>query len=255
MPAQTTIETEIPGRSPGARLRAHLAESDLDVVAAQRLRYRVFGEEMAARLPGEARRVDCDRFDPHCRHIVVRDDTNGAIVATYRLLDCEGARAAGGYYSEGEFDLARIRHLAPWTVEIGRACVDPAYRNGAAITLLWSAMMRHILLRGYQFVIGCASVETNEGGHVAASICRQLVSRHLAVEEWRVFPHRAFVLEGWADLPDVQLPGLIRAYLHLGAQVCGDPAWDPDFKTADLLMMLPVAAVNRRYVERILRDS
>lgn len=110
----------------------------------------------------------------------------------------------------------------------------------------------HLVAR-LPFVIGCASVETREGGHVAASICRQLLSRHIGPDEWRVFPRRAFVLEGWADIPDVQIPGLIKSYLHLGARVCGDPAWDPDFQTADLLLLLPVAEVNPRYVERILR--
>lgn len=255
MRQEMPMQNEIIEARPTSRLRAGLAENEADVLAAQRLRYLVFGQERAARLDSEAQRLDRDRFDPHCRHMIVRDLEAGRVVGTYRLLDYEGARAAGGFYSESEFDLGRILHLARWTVEIGRACIHPEYRSSAAITVLWSAMMRHILLRGYQFVIGCASVETREGGHVAASICRQLLTRHLAVDEWRVHPRRAFVVEGWADLPDVQIPGLIRAYLHLGAQVCGEPAWDPDFKTADLLMMLPVAALNRRYVERILRAA
>lgn len=240
---------------PRARLRAHVAACEADVQEAQRLRYLVFGEERAARLPGEALRLDRDRFDAHCTHLVLRDTASDAVVGTYRLLDHQGARAAGGFYSESEFDLGRILYLSRYTVEIGRACIHPAYRSPAAISVLWSALLRHILLRGYQFVIGCASVETREGGHVAASICRQLLSNHTGPEEWRVFPRRAFVLEGWADLPDVAIPGLVKAYVRLGARVCGAPAWDPDFKTADLLMLLPMAELNTRYVERILRDA
>ena len=237
------------------RLYAELAQSEADIHAAQRLRYLVFGEEKAARLPSEALRLDRDHFDAHCAHLLLRDGANGEVVGTYRLLDGPGARAAGGFYSESEFDLRRLLHLTPWMIEIGRACIHPAYRSPAAITVLWGAMLRHILLRGYQFVVGCASVDTREGGHVAASICRQLVTNHLGPDEWRIFPHRAFVMEGFADVRDAQIPGLIKGYLRLGARVCGDPAWDPDFKTADLLLLLPVAEVNRRYVERILRDA
>jgi len=252
---QSQLQTEIHDDTCGPRLHAHLASGPAEVEEAQRLRYLVFGRERAARLAGEADGLDRDRFDRHCRHLLVRDGVGGPVVGTYRVLDYEGARAAGGFYSASEFDLRRLAHLAPWTVEIGRACVHPQYRNGLAIAVLWGALMRHILLRGYQFVIGCASVETRDGGDVAATICRQLLSRHLAAEELRAAPHRAFVLEGWADLPDVQIPGLIKAYLRLGAEVCGEPAWDPDFKTADLLMLLQVARMNARYVERILRDS
>lgn len=237
------------------RLYAEVAKSEADLQEAQRLRYLVFAEEKAARLPTEALRLDCDRFDPHCTHLLLRDGSTGEVVGTYRLLDYKGARAAGSFYSAGEFDLRRLLHLGPWMVEIGRACIHPAYRSAGAITVLWSALMRHILLRGYQFVMGCASVDTREGGHVAASICRQLVSNHLGPDEWRTFPHRAFVMEGWTDIPGIQIPGLIKGYLRLGARVCGDPAWDPDFKTADLLLLLPVAEVNTRYVERILRDA
>jgi putative hemolysin len=236
-------------------LRVIFARTEAEVREAQRLRYVVFAEERAARLAGAGDRLDADRFDRHCRHLLVVDGATDAVVGTYRILDYDGSRAAGGFYSETEFDTGRIRHLAPWTVEIGRACVHPSYRSGVAIALLWGELMRHILLRGYQFIIGCASVETAEGGHVAASICRQLLTRHLGPEEWRVFPHRAFVLEGWADIPGVQIPGLIRAYLRLGCQVCGDPSWDPEFKTADLLMMLPLARLNTRYAERIVRDA
>lgn len=249
------MQTQVQTQTARPRLYAHLAETPGDVEAAQQLRYLVFAEERDARLSSGAARLDRDRFDPHCRHLLVRDGESHAVVGTYRILDYAGARAAGGFYSADEFDLRRIAHLAPWTVEIGRACVHPAHRNGATIAVLWSALMRHILLRGYQFVIGCASAETRDGGDVAATICRQLLSRHLAPDEFRVLPHRAFVLEGWADLPDVQIPGLIKAYLRLGAEVCGDPAWDPDFKTADLLMLLQLSRMNGRYVERILRDA
>jgi putative hemolysin len=137
---------------------------------------------------------------------------------------------------------------------VGRACVDSRYRHGGVITLLWSALLRYITERGYAYVIGCASVSTNAGAAVAASICRQLLA-HQGPEEWRVFPYRAFVLEGWPEVDDAEIPSLIKAYLRLGAVVCGAPAWDAEFKTADLLVLLPVASVSQRYVNRLLRAA
>jgi putative hemolysin len=39
-------------------------------------------------------------------------------------------------------------------------------------------------------------------------------------------------------LDDVAIPPLIKGYARLSAYVCGAPAWDPDFNTADLLLLL-----------------
>ena len=143
------LESQLVAPSLRPRLVAHLAESEAEIREAQRLRYLVFAEERAARLSGDGARLDSDRFDAHCAHLLLRETDSSEVVGTYRLLDHSGARAGYGFYSETEFDLRRILHLAPWTVEIGRACIHPAYRSAAAITVLWSALMRHILLRGY----------------------------------------------------------------------------------------------------------
>jgi putative hemolysin len=104
-------------------------------------------------------------------------------------------------------------------------------------------------------VIGCASIGTEDGGHVAASVCRRLLRDAAAPADWQVTPRHAFVLEGWRDVPDAPLPPLIKGYLRLGAQVCGAPAWDPAFRTADLLVRLDVTRANPRYVDRLLRAA
>jgi putative hemolysin len=233
-------------------LRIGLAESAADVLAAQRLRYRVFGEELSARLPEAQRGADCDRFDRFCDHLLVR--AGARVVGTYRMLPPDRRADAGAWYSAGEFDVSRLDAVAEETVEIGRACVDPAYRTGRVIALLWAGLWRYVLGRG-RFVIGCASIGTTDGGHVAASICRRLLRDHLAPSRWRVAPHRAFVLEGWRDVPDAPLPALIKGYLRLGAMVCGAPAWDGEFNSADLLMILPVVDTKQRYVDRLLRPA
>ena len=237
-----------------AGLDVSLAETGAEIRQAQRLRYAVFCDELGARVPGPAG-LDCDRFDRFCDHLIVRERAGGSVVGTYRILPPARRRQAGGWYCAGEFDVARIEAFADHTVEIGRACVAPAFRSGHAIALLWAGLLRYVRQRGYRYVIGCASLGTNDGGHIAASICRRMLRDHLAPSEWRVAPRRAFVLEGWRDVPDAPLPPLLKGYLRLGAQVCGEPAWDGDFDTADLLMMLSLAQINPRYVDRLLRAA
>jgi putative hemolysin len=241
--------------SPAAGLEVRLAETPIEIRQAQRLRYAVFAEEMGARIPGATRGLDRDHFDPFCDHLIVRERRAGRVVGTYRILPPAQRRRAGGWYCAAEFDVDRLAPFADCTVEIGRACVDPAYRSGHAISLLWAGLLRYVLAHDYQYVIGCASIETTDGGHIAASVCRYLLQHHLAPPRWRVVPRRAFVLEGWREIADAPLPPLLKGYLRLGARICGEPAWDGDFDTADLLMLLPVAEANPRYVHRLLRAA
>src|SRR5262245_23431000 len=120
------------------RLEAGIARSDEDVLAAQRLRFRVFADELGARLPDAHLGIDRDRFDPYCEHLIVRDVVAGESVGTYRILSHEQARRVGGFYSETEFHLTRVLGLRG-LVELGRACVDPRHRNGTVLAFLWSA--------------------------------------------------------------------------------------------------------------------
>lgn len=240
-----------PAAMPGLEVR--LAETAADVCAAQRLRYEVFAEELGARLGGAAVGLDRDRFDAYCDHLIVRAQPSGAVVGTYRILPPDGRRRAGGWYCADEFDVGRLQNFADQTIEVGRACVDPAFRSGHAITLLWAGLLRYVLGRRCQYVIGCASIATDDGGHIAASVCRRLLQDHLAPPAWRAVPRRAFVLEGWLEIPDAPPPPLLKGYLRLGAQACGEPAWDPHFNTADLLMVLALDRITPRYADRLLR--
>lgn len=238
---------------PAGGLEVRLARTPAEVRAAQRLRYQVFAGEMGARLDSAPLGLDRDRLDAYCDHLIVRD--GGAVIGTYRMLSPANRRRAGSWYSAEEFDTRGLDVFAERIVEVGRACVDPTYRSGHAITLLWAGLLRYVLQHDCAYVIGCVSLGTEDGGHLAASVCRRLLQQHRADSEWRVTPRRAFVLEGWREIADAPLPPLLKGYLRLGARVCGEPAWDPDFNTADLLMMLPLAETNPRYVERLLRAA
>ena len=228
------------------QLHVTLAHTDTEILEAQRLRYRVFAEELGARLPTRKAGVDEDFYDPYCEHLVVREEGSGRIVGTYRILAPEAAKRIGAYYSETEFDLTRLQHLRPRMVEVGRSCVDAEYRNGAVIGLLWSGLARYMQQNKYDYLIGCASMSMADGGHNAASVFASLED-HMSPLEYRVFPRCALPIERLATNVGAELPPLIRGYLRVGAYVCGEPAWDPDFNTADLLLLMPMSRVSSRY--------
>jgi putative hemolysin len=226
-----------------------------EVREAQRLRFEVFAGEMGARLPSATGGLDCDRLDAHCDHLLVRETASRAVVGTYRLLPAARVAAAGGWYCAEEFEVeALLPHYAR-IVEAGRACVARPYRSGLVIALLWSGLLRYVHAHRATDIIGCASLGSEDGGHVAASVCRRMLRDHLSEPAWRVRPRRAFVLEGWRDVADAPLPPLLKGYLRLGAEVCGEPAWDPAFRSADLLVRLDLTRANPRYVDRLLRAA
>jgi putative hemolysin len=234
------------------RLRYSFARTPGEVMEAQRLRYKVFVEEMGARVPGHDR-LDRDGFDAFCEHLLVRDAESGKVVGTYRILDPQMAAEAGGYYSAAEFDLARLMHLAPAMVELGRACVHRDYRNGATIGLLWAGLARFMQRNGYQYLIGCASIGMTDGGHRAASLYAGLEQKFLAPADYRVFPHCPLPVAALRQDIKVPCPALLKGYLRLGAWICGEPHWDAEFNCADLLVMLPMTRMSERYARHFLK--
>ncbi len=240
------ITSEQQARPTRHKLSVGIAQSEREILQAQKLRYRIFAGELGATLPTRMPGVDRDIYDPFCEHLVVRDEDSGAVVGTYRILSPENARKIGNYYSENEFDLTRLQNLRPRMVEIGRSCVDAEYRTGATITLLWAGLAKYMVENYYDHLIGCASISMADGGHAAASIYTRL-GENMSPLEYRVFPRCPLPLEALRnDLP-AEMPPLIKGYLRAGAYVCGDPAWDPDFNTADLPILMPMSRLNRRY--------
>lgn len=243
-----------PSRTGRARLSVSLARSAAEVRDAQKLRWRVFAEELGARLSSDESGIDKDRFDGHCEHLVVRAEASGEVVGTYRILTGPAARALGGFYSAQEFDLSRLAHLTERTVEIGRSCIHPDYRGGATMALLWSGIAQFMVSRHFDHLIGCASISMSDGGHGAASLYNRLRGVSLSPVEYRVFPKSPLPLERLDTTRPAEPPALLRGYLRCGAQVCGEPAWDPDFNTADLFMMLPLARMDTRYARHFMKD-
>ena len=236
-------------------LRVSLARSTNEVEEAQRLRYSIFALEMGARIQSAVPGIDRDRFDQYCDHLIVRDQESNEVVGTYRILPPKAAQDLGGYYSEQEFSLTRLAHLRPSMVEVGRSCIHPAYRSGATILMLWAGLARYMSKNRYESLIGCASVSMADGGHAAASVFNRVRERHLCPLEYRVFPRCRLPLEKLENDLAAELPPLVKGYLNVGAWVCGEPAWDPDFNVADLLILLPLRNVDARYGRHFLQHA
>jgi putative hemolysin len=237
---------------PRSRYHVSLAVDDGEIREAQRLRYRVFADELGARLTTPLPGHDIDLYDPYCDHLLVRDLASGDVVGTYRILPPDSAHRVGSYYAEQEFDLTRLHFLRPRMAELGRSCVHPAHRGGPVIARLWMGLADYMTRHGFDYVVGCASIGMADGGHLAADVYRQLAQHHLAPVEWQVTPRARLPLEPLDDGREAALPPLIKGYTRLGAMICGEPAWDPDFNTADLLMLLPMAQLDRSYARRLL---
>jgi putative hemolysin len=253
--SRTALHSVIATAAEGGKFRVGLAHGEDDIRAAQRLRYKVFAEEFGAQLKCRIPEHDTDLYDPYCDHLLVRETESDRVVGTYRILSPEAARKVGLYYSENEFDLTRLLHLRGRMVEVGRSCIHPDYRGGSVIALLWAGLAEYMTTRNHEYLVGCASIPMTDGGHNAANVYRALAAEHLAPIEYRVFPKYPLPFEYLANDQPAAVPPLIKGYLRAGAWVCGEPAWDPDFNTADLLLLLPLARLNPRYLRHFVKTE
>jgi putative hemolysin len=234
------------------RLHVSLARNAAEIAEAQRLRYNVFAEEMGAQITS-TNGLDIDDFDEYCEHLLVRENATGQVIGTYRILSPHQAIKAGGYYSGREFDLSRLSHLFGSMVEVGRSCVHQDHRNGGTITMLWAGLAKYMLKHNYEYMVGCGSVPIHDGGHIAASLYHKLKDEYLAPPEYRVFPHIPLPIEALKKDVPAECPPLIKGYLRTGAYICGAPAWDAAFNSADMLVMLPLSKLNGRYASHFLK--
>ena len=237
----------------GERFRVELA-ADADAIrAAQALRYRVFGRELGARLKDVSNELDVDDFDPYCWHLLVRETRTGAVVGCTRLLSETHAARLGRFYSASEFELTPITQLPGRLLEVGRTCIAPEARQGAAIGVLWSGLAMFIQRQGIDYLFGCASMPLGAGDLQAAAIMNRLRRQALAPLHLRVRPRVPLRAGAIAEpVLDAPLPGLIRAYVRLGARVCGEPCRDPDFGVADVLMLLDIRDLNPAYARHFI---
>ena len=248
-----------------------LARSREEVKAAQQLRYHVFYEEMAAR-PSRLQKLtrrDKDGFDRYCDHLLVLDRQRGGdlgdqIVGTYRLMGEAGAAMAGGFYTEGEFEVAAMlrRHPGKRFLELGRSCVLKEYRGKRSVELLWQGIYTYVRQNRIDVLFGCASLSGTDQKRLEAPLSF-LRSHAGAPAEWRVRaqPERrpgpgADAVAGLDPKRALAaLPPLVKGYLRIGGYIGEDAVVDHQFGTTDVLVIVPVANIDPRYAEYYGEDS
>ncbi|MGQ0740773.1 MAG: GNAT family N-acetyltransferase [Alphaproteobacteria bacterium] len=253
-------------------LELRIAETESEIEAAQKLRYRVFYEEMSAIPTPEMRaeQRDFDRYDSFCDHLLVVDhgvrDENGEalVVATYRLLRGDIAAKHGGFYSAGEYDIAPIIGacgLSSRLLELGRSCVLKSYRSrSVTMQLLWRGILAYFERHEIALMFGCGSLPGTDPEALKLPLS-YLYHFHLAPEGVRVraLPHLHVEMnrmaKGAIDEKEAlrALPPLIKGYVRAGAYVGDGAVIDRQFGTTDVLIHFPVSRIDPRWREHFQR--
>jgi putative hemolysin len=249
-------------------LQVRLAESAADVDAAQALRYRIFYETLGARPLPEMlrRRRDFDRFDGDCDHLLVLDHSRGGgrdpVVGTYRLLRREAARRLGGFYSADEYDIGPLVAHAGEILELGRSCVDAAYRQRPAMQLLWSGIAAYAFHHDITLMFGCASLPGTDPDALATPLSylhhyhlAPLALRPRALRERYVPMHRLAIGAMQPGRALAALPPLIKGYLRLGGFVGDGAVIDEQFNTIDVCILVKTDLITEKYSRHYERQS
>jgi putative hemolysin len=255
------------GELRAGNLGLRIARTPEELEAAQALRYRVFYREMGAQPDAGAAATgrDSDRYDAVADHLLVVDHDLGdgadAVVGTYRLIRREAADSIGRFYSADEYDITLIERFPGHVLELGRSCVDAAYRGRAAMQLLWRGIAAYVFTHNIDLMFGCASLPGTDVQALAAELT-YLHANHLAPEDIRLraLPHRYVDMRRMdpneidARQVLVSLPPLIKGYLRLGGFVGDGAVVDHQFNTTDVAIVVQTDLVTGKYFRHFERE-
>jgi len=258
-----------PGTVQDGQLTLRLADTDADLLAAQRLRYRVFVTELGAIGPtvNHETKTESDAFDAYYDHLLLIDRRRDPamlnhVVGVYRLLKSDVARQGPGFYSESEFDLAALARSGLNLLELGRSCVDADYRGGVAMHMMWNGLADYVLGNGIDVMFGVASYHGVDISAIAQSLS-YLHYNHLAPGDMRVsvragaYQPLDLIASSEVDRAEAmrQTPALIKGYLRLGGFI-GDGAYiDRNFNTTDVCLIMDTARMSARHRQAYTRKS
>lgn len=243
-------------------LEVFVASRSEDIEASQRLRYRVFFEEMGALPTGNVAltKRDQDAFDDVCDHLLVIEhlpEGGHKVVGTYRLLRRESMKRIGRFYTEGEYNITPIKNLSGEILEVGRSCVDPKYRNRAVMQLLWRGIGSYVARFNVTLMFGCASFPGIDPEahamalsylhhyHLAPSELRPVALKERYVEMNRLPKEKVDAKEAF-----VLLPALIKGYLRLNGYIGSGAVIDPEYNTTDVSIVVKTDLVTEKYFQR-----
>ena len=244
--------------SPTSAYTVGIARDYDDVRAAQELRFRVFNLELGEGLEASVSSgCDADRFDSVCDHLLIRSSNTDEVVGTYRLQTGGNAARGLGYYSEQEFEFEPFEAIRERTIELGRACIAKEHRNMVVLGLLWKGIAQYAKLYDARYLIGCSSYTSTDPA-VGLAAYRSL-RRYMAGPDFLTHPKADYVCDvaepgdiERVDPAKAKAPRLMRAYLTLGARLCGEPALDREFKTIDFLTLLDLESLGPRAMRKFL---
>ena len=230
-----------------------LSSSEGDRVAAFRLRFLVFNLELNEGLKtAYATGQDRDEYDAFCDHLIVEHAPTGQIIGTYRLQRAAMASANAGFYGEREFDFSPYKQLGNSVIELGRACVHRDHRTSEVLYLLWRGIAQYAIHHGGRHLIGCSSLTSQDPAHGIAVY--EAMREQLVESQLRTTPQPAFAIPLMpAQSASDKIPKLLRAYLAVGAKICGPPAIDREFQTIDFLTFLDLEALHPRVYARFMK--
>lgn len=250
-------------------LETRFARSVDEIRAAQALRYQVFYQELGAEADASTRlhKRDSDAYDRFCRHLLVLDNSlpqGEQIIATYRLMTSASAKAAGGFYSSSEFQLSKLltHKVGQNFIELGRSCIAKPYRNRRTIELMWQGIWASVLEQEADFLIGCASFAGTDPSKWAdgfgwlsqnAELAPHVDCAPNSTNSFSLAAHDNANINGARAF--ASLPPLLKGYLRVGAKVSSHAVVDAQFGTIDVMVVLDVADIAKRYISHFGADA
>ena len=247
---QDKIKTTTNFEVSSGKYTVRLAKNRLEIESALRLRFQVFNIELGEGLEESfVSKMDEDKYDQHCDHLIVIENSISKVIGTYRVQDNESAEIGEGFYTANEFNI----HSFPKLIlndafELGRACIDREQRNGRVLFLLWRGLAKYMILSDKRFLFGCCSI-TSQNSSEGRAYYKHLQNNDFMHHKYLVAVKENYLcdseeLQVFTDT--IKLPQLFRIYLDIGCKVCSPPALDRQFKTIDFLILLDLETISEQ---------